>query len=444
LNIKSTPIQNKTIISNIDNIKRENKYFSPSNKEWSNSIYSFNKNTTKSIPVLDNVILKIIKIYFNIYNIKTEKTVRMNNLTKRKRWLSSRKLWVSKTELKHTNDKVIINLYIYDRINNIILSKFRNYLKNFFKWKALNMTEKKVLIKSLSQDTNNTKYQIDHNKDNKIFKRYEILLENKNNKLNNLFNKNLDNNWSNNEKFLNYVKIFLDKINLKFYKKVLKREMKILYYKKFLWLNTLKYKNSFLVILQKLIGKVYNKHIIFNIVCLKNYFLDSDILTQILSHKTKDRNRKISKIFMKTLVNIKTPLFRKNIMNKIIKGKHSQNIAIKYKNVNNLNDNLNIVLKDFYNKNLNNTEDHIIDNLRNKLIVGIRLQASGRLTRRFTAQRAVKNIKYVGTLKTIDSSFKGLSTQMLRNNINNNIQHSKSNSQNRIGSFGIKGWINSI
>ena len=53
------------------------------------------------------------------------------------RILSSRKIIVSKPELKHTNDKIIINLYIFNRQNNYYLKKIRkilrlNYLKKKF------------------------------------------------------------------------------------------------------------------------------------------------------------------------------------------------------------------------------------------------------------------------------------------------------------------------
>jgi hypothetical protein len=72
---------------------------------------------------------------------------------------------------------------------------------------------------------------------------------------------------------------------------------------------------------------------------------------------------------------------------------------------------------------------------------GIRLEAKGRLTRRFTASRSVFKIKWKGSLKNIDSSYKGLSSMILRGHIKPNVQHSIINSKTRNGAFGIKGWI---
>jgi hypothetical protein len=65
------------------------------------------------------------------------------------------------------------------------------------------------------------------------------------------------------------------------------------------------------------------------------------------------------------------------------------------------------------------------------------------LTRRFTASRSVFKVKWKGNLKNIDSSYKGLSTVMLRGHAKSNVQYTNVNSKNRNGSFGIKGWVSS-
>jgi hypothetical protein len=71
------------------------------------------------------------------------------------------------------------------------------------------------------------------------------------------------------------------------------------------------------------------------------------------------------------------------------------------------------------------------------------LEAKGRLTRRFTASRSVFKIKWKGSLKNIDSSYKGLSSIMLRGQVKPNLQYSIVNSKTRNGAFGLKGWISS-
>ena len=81
----------KDIPNNISNFKGKNKYFVPSGVEWFNSVYLYNTNNIKSIPVLDKISSKFIKMYFNMYNVNLEKKVGLRKLTKRKRWLSDRK-----------------------------------------------------------------------------------------------------------------------------------------------------------------------------------------------------------------------------------------------------------------------------------------------------------------------------------------------------------------
>ena len=81
--------------------------------------------------------------------------------------------------------------------------------------------------------------------------------------------------------------------------------------------------------------------------------------------------------------------------------------------------------------------------IKHKKIIGIRLEASGRLTKRFTASRSVfKNI-HKGSLKNIDSSYKNLSSVMLRGYLKSNLEYTKISSKVRNGSFGLKGWLNS-
>ena len=74
-------------------------------------------------------------------------------------------------------------------------------------------------------------------------------------------------------------------------------------------------------------------------------------------------------------------------------------------------------------------------------MAGIRVEAKGRLTRRFTASRSVFKMKWLGGLKNVDSSFRGLSTIMLRGHVKSNIQYSLLNSNNRNGAYGVKGWV---
>ena len=83
----------------------------------------------------------------------------------------------------------------------------------------------------------------------------------------------------------------------------------------------------------------------------------------------------------------------------------------------------------------------IFDNIRYKKISGIRIQAAGRLTKRYTASRSISKLRYKGNLININSSIKGRPSALLRGKFRPNLQFTKLNSKTRIGSFGIKGWI---
>jgi hypothetical protein len=88
-----------------------------------------------------------------------------------------------------------------------------------------------------------------------------------------------------------------------------------------------------------------------------------------------------------------------------------------------------------------NLLNYVLSILKYKSMSGIRLEAKGRLTRRFTASRSVFKIKWKGSLKNIDSSYRGLSSVILRGHVKSNVQYSIVNSKTRNGAFGLKGWI---
>ena len=90
-----------------------------------------------------------------------------------------------------------------------------------------------------------------------------------------------------------------------------------------------------------------------------------------------------------------------------------------------------------------NLEQVVLRDIKYKHVTGFRLETSGRLTRRYTASRSVSKLRYKGNLLNIDSSYRGLSSVLLKGNLKSNIQYTKLKSKTRIGSFGIKGWVSS-
>jgi hypothetical protein len=80
----------------------------------------------------------------------------------------------------------------------------------------------------------------------------------------------------------------------------------------------------------------------------------------------------------------------------------------------------------------------VLYHMKQKILSGIGLQGTGRLTKRLTASRSISKYKYKGSLKNLNSSYEGLSTIMLRGFVKSNLQYININNHNRNGSFGIK------
>lgn len=227
--------------------------------------------------------------------------------------------------------------------------------------------------------------------------------------------------------------------------------------------NSVKFEKPFIVRLTHLVEKLYNKNIEFNIVNLKKMHLNSDILTQAIVLKLKNKKNRISRVLRSSLNKVKLPnvnrlseksiesnneYFINKIRNTYINDMFS-NETIKV-------DSLNKLLLNYFpsaNKleidNLYNVKcpislrNYVFRYLKHFRLAGVRLEAKGRLSRRFTASRSVFNLTWKGGLKNVDSSFKGLSTVMLRGDAKSNVEYSMLKSKARIGAFGIKGWVSS-
>jgi flagellar biosynthesis regulator FlaF len=229
--------------------------------------------------------------------------------------------------------------------------------------------------------------------------------------------------------------------------------------------NNLKFDGGFISKLIDLVKQVYNKKVEFNIVNLKKMHLNSDVYTQAVSLKLKNRDNKLYRVLKASLRKIKLPVIKKideiqkkpnrdEFLVNIIRNNTISTMLKKIKKNKIRNDNLNKLLLKFYpladNLKLNvikkpfsiirsfSLEDYVLRSLKHLNLRGIRVEAKGRLTRRFTASRSVSKMRCKGGLKNVDSSFRGLSTIMLRGIVKSNLQYSTINSKNRNGAFGIK------
>ena len=230
------------------------------------------------------------------------------------------------------------------------------------------------------------------------------------------------------------------------------------------WFNQTKFGMYLMEKLTHLVKNLYNKEVVFNIVNLKKMHLSSDIYTQAVVLKLKNRDNKLYRVLKSSLRKIKIPNFSK-INEKNNKPNKDEFIDNKIRNslINSMftkedvKDPLNNLLLKFFPsaENLQKSvvkkgsvkncsislKDYVLMYLKHIKVRGIRVEAKGRLTRRFTASRSVFKMKWKGGLKNVDSSFKGLSTIMLRGYVKSNAQYSFISSKNRNGAFGVKGWV---
>lgn len=123
LNLKDK--KQSTIKINNGNLVNQTRHYPPDSKEWFNSIYAFNKNTTKLLPTADTAIIKLIRSYFNLYSAKLDKKIKSPLLRTRMRRLSTNRILVSKAEVRHTSDKVLITVYLYNRQKKYYLGKIK-------------------------------------------------------------------------------------------------------------------------------------------------------------------------------------------------------------------------------------------------------------------------------------------------------------------------------
>ena len=410
----------------------ETKYFPPFSKEWKNSIYVFNFNSLKNLPLYDININKLVKIYFDLYF--HHKFIKGKDASARIKRLSLNKIFVSKAEIKHTSSKAIISIYTYNRERLVLLKKIKNIKKLFYK-------------KFISLLYNSDKLYINKN-----------------------------------------ITVDAEKLHLKTILTLLRKELVILRrFKLKLSLNKYKFEEKFLFKLSKLISNFYNKKVEFNLINMKSIILNSDFFTKILSLKLKNRKANIIRIINVILNRVKFPeVNRVTEKSPAIKSVNFDLVENKYINVGGalnsiiiaptVNDKaseknkLDSIFNSLYynlmmegstssvesknnqivgrvqeqsrlKKSPAKLHEIIFNSIKYKNMGGIRLEIKGRLSKRYRADKAIFKVKWKGGLKNIDSSYKGLSSVNLRGFIKPNVEYTLCTSKRRIGAFAVKGWI---
>lgn len=450
----------------ISNTKGLTRVFPTATKEWFNSVYAYNQNYIKNLSVADKTLSQLVKSYFNFYF--NQKVLKSSKIATRFRRVSLNKILISKAELKHTSSKVTVTLYTYNAEKIFLTLKLKNLLKAFFTPKLknpslinlfhdINVYKKGIsLVDYLEELKSNLKLNLDLKVDPYMESYLDILDEmiilSKNDKI---ANKKLD-------------QFYTESLRKNFLSKEIKE---IATCKLLLNLNKSKFEDEFIIKLKGIIGKLYNKEVEFNIVNLKTLYFNSDIFTEVISTKIKNRKNNLLNVLKSSLYLVKLPRVNKIKENSVKVDKfcldHLNNLHIN-SSINKYNtdkDTLDQLLLDIlpsstfmlgdndktaltaFNENYINTYnplDIVIDSLKNKNVAGVRLEAKGRLGKRSSAaSRSVFKVKWKGSIKNWDSSYKKLSSVMLRGHAKSNVQYTLINSKTRSGAFGLKGWISS-
>ena len=429
----------------------------PMNKEWYNSLYSFNKNSVRFIPAVYDNTFKLLNLYFNMTNNWIEKKIQ-SFVYKKVRRTSGRKLWISNPEFKYFHEKINITIYVYNRTYNFLKKKLEFFefilgsnikKEKYFKPQTYSTKTKLTNLKLLNREfplylgtnrviydksndyyieiikwlklnkyTNMTQYRskilsiIDNKEKNKLVELLKLLKTEHYNYLINLFSKHLM-----------YLKV-----------------------KQIVLFNKFKYNELYLSTLTEFLKTVYKKNIEWNIVTLKNYYLSTSILLQIIATKVKKpKLRGKSHIPLSyAMHNIKVPILSKSKL----KGEEKYYIGVQNVKLNeflkNKKDYLNQFLlvkkksKLWSNRDIDRS---VLSNLENKILAGVYIKIAGRLSKRYRADKSIKKFRYRGTLKNVYSAHRNLSSSLSRGYSSINVEKAIINSNVRIGAFGLTGWI---
>ncbi len=101
------------------------RHFTPAAQEWYNSIYTYDLNYIKNLPIADKNLMNLLKSYFNIKLSKNFFNTKIKPLQIRFKRLSTKRTFVGKGHLKHTSNKVIITFFIYNTEGMFLSSLFR-------------------------------------------------------------------------------------------------------------------------------------------------------------------------------------------------------------------------------------------------------------------------------------------------------------------------------
>lgn len=391
-------------------------------------------------PVHDLNLNSLIRGYFSMYF--NRETLAGRFITVKRRRNSLNKIFVSKAEVKHTNSKAIITIYVYNREEIVLLNKlkeFRRYIQFLLKESEEKKFITNIIINPSTQEETNTLLNLT-NYGIRLMK--GDLKERKlSTKISGLFGKYLQqkrmisNSKSSVAYYLNFI---LDRYSLKITRMLyMIRNIRLR-----LNLNKNKFEDMFISKLAKGVSRHYGKHVEFNIVNLKSIAHHPDIFTEILTTRIKREKASPVSEMGKLLSYIKLPevntiiergRVEKYVDENLLEQKYRNNSLSLNLNPDFLdttlsnsslfksdssqtNDSLNQLLTIIYdnpvNKNDSNHErdnqerndsmpatqeikirNSVLENVKYKNPGGARLRVKGRLTKRYRADRAVYKLQ---------------------------------------------------
>ena len=468
-----------------ENLKTKNiiQYYPSSNKEWSNSIYAFNKSYIKSLVNADKIVNNLFKSYINILTSKLKILFKRRRV--RKNRFSANRIYVSRAEMKHTNAKVIITLYTYNKQKSIFNRKIRSLAKNIYaKKQKENIRSFKNHIKSMVKYFVYNTYYIRLN----LYFKHELrniqnmlklnvfkFDESKNvkeinfikSKLKNIKDEHFERTFINIKRKV--LQIYLYKRKFKLIKKI-KNILSYIFKKRFTsqkWVLNLKKRNNLFI---WVLLNISNTYLVLrkmrNLMFLKKLFLLEEKLFYYA--KLLNFNKcKFINLFLSWrglgLISLISRIYNKKVELKIIELKSIHlnsdifSSAIAFKLRNRKNKVLRVLRKALLkvkspylhllltsDNNINSiNKNNFLNFIKQKVVSGVRFEVSGRLTRRLTASRSIFKYRYKGSLKNIHSSYNKLSSVMIRGHVKSNLQSTIVHSKTRNGAFGLKGWVSS-
>jgi hypothetical protein len=375
-------------------------FYTSSSKEWFSSVYSYNKSYIKSLISYDAVLNKLLRSYCNMLQDKIKILFKRRRDNKIR--YSANKIYASRAELKHTNTKLFITLYIYNK-QKLSIEWYILKILVLVKYRKLIVDGKRGFVP-------NHKNRIPALLKNNffIFRKWNMAFFKTNNNLIRYFLVDLR------RKYLKLSNI--PTYNIRLLKKLVKLQKILFNSLKLLNFNKSKFNSLNLNLrnlgLISLIEKLYNKKVEINLVELRSIHLNSDVFSSAVALKLRDRQNKAVRVLRKAILQmVRIPDLHTLIT-------FDDNIEAMNKN-------------------------SIINTIKQQVVSGVRFEASGRLTRRLTAMRAVFKYRYAGSLKNIRSSFNNKPSTMLRGYVKSNTQYTLINSKTRNGTFGLKGWVSS-